>query len=190
MQSILTFAPLAAFFLAYQLRGIYVATAVLMIAMLLVLAIDWLRTRHIPAVHGFSALLVLVFGGLTLWLRDAHFIQWKPTILFGALAVAHLMTQFIGAKVLAQRLMAGLVPEFQAVRERDWRKVNLASAGFYLALALGNWWVFANFSERIWVNTKTLGLPVLTMVFFVAIALWLMRRPELKDAAANETRSS
>jgi intracellular septation protein len=146
MQSLLTFAPLVVFFAAYQWADIYVATAALMIAMTLVVAIDWLRTRKVPAVHGFSLLLVLVFGGLTLWLRDVHFIQWKPTILFGLLGLVHAGSEFIGRQVLAQRLMAELVPEFKSVELRNWRIANRACSGFYFGLAALNWWIAHNLS--------------------------------------------
>src|SRR5437016_14544464 len=66
MQALTALAPLVAFCATYRLRGLYAATAVLMAAMVLVLALDWLRHRRIPALHALSALLVLVFGAATL----------------------------------------------------------------------------------------------------------------------------
>ena len=181
MQSLLTLAPLAVFLIAYQWGGIYVATAALMIAMLAVVAIDWLRTRHVPALHGFSLLLVLIFGGLTLWLRDVHFIQWKPTILFGLLGSAHLGSEFVGRRVLAARLMAEMVPEFKAIEDRNWRLANRALGLYYWLLAFANWWVANHFSEAVWVKFKAIGLSLLLMAFFVAVSYWLMQRPELRE---------
>ena len=74
MQALTEFAPLLAFFVAYYLRGLYVATAVLMIAMLILLAVDWLRTRRIPAMHALSTVLVVIFGLIALvdWLRGGY----------------------------------------------------------------------------------------------------------------------
>jgi intracellular septation protein len=181
MQSLLTLAPLAVFLIAYQVGDIYLATAALMIAMLAVVAIDWLRTRHVPAVHGFSLLLVLIFGSLTLWLRDVHFIQWKPTILFGLLGVAHIASEFIGRRVLAERLMAELVPEFKNIEARNWRLANRALGVYYWLLAYANWWVANHLSEAIWVKFKAIGLTLLLMAFFVALSYWLMRRPEIRE---------
>src|SRR5437763_14089518 len=88
MQALTALAPLVAFFATYRLRGLYAATAVLMAAMVLVLALDWLRHRRIPALHALSAALVLVFGSATLVLHNRLFIQWKPTVLFWALGLA------------------------------------------------------------------------------------------------------
>lgn len=181
MQTLLTLAPLLVFLAAYQLRDIYTATAALMVAMVAVVAVDWLRTRHVPAVHGFSLLLVLIFGGLTLWLRDVHFIQWKPTILFGLIGAAHWLSEFFGRQVLAQRLMAEMVPEFKAIEPRNWRLANRALGTYYFFLAAANWWVAHNLSEAAWVRFKALGLTALLMIFFVALSLWLMRRPELRE---------
>lgn len=185
MESLLTLAPLAVFLIAYQVADIYTATAALMVAMLAVVGIDWLRKRHIPAVHGFSLLLVLVFGGLTLWLRDPHFIQWKPTILFGLLGLAHLLSEFVGERVLVQRLMAELAPEFKNIVPRNWRLANRAAGCYYLALGAANWWVANHWSEAAWVRFKTIGLTTLLMLFFAGLGIWLMKRPELRDATPN-----
>src|SRR2546429_1128405 len=85
MQALTALAPLVAFFATYRLRGLYAATAVLMAAMVLVLALDWLRHRRIPALHALSAVLVLVFRSATLLLHNRLLIPWKPTLLFLAL---------------------------------------------------------------------------------------------------------
>src|SRR2546429_9327755 len=86
MQALTALAPLVAFFATYRLRGLYAATAVLMAAMVLVLALDWLRHRRIPALHALSAVLVLVFGSATLLLHNPLFIPWEPTPVVWALA--------------------------------------------------------------------------------------------------------
>jgi intracellular septation protein len=80
MQTLIELAPLIAFFAAYKFAGIYVATAVLMGAMLLLLGWDWLSKRAIPKMHLISAILVWVFGTVTLILHDVRFIQWKATV--------------------------------------------------------------------------------------------------------------
>jgi hypothetical protein len=105
MNALLEFSPLLAFIVAYYLRDIYVATATLMVAMGLLLLADWLLTRRIPRMHLISTALVLVFGSATLILRSPVFIQWKPTIFMWLLAVAFLVSGFIGKQTLAQRLL-------------------------------------------------------------------------------------
>ena len=87
MQSLIEFFPLAAFFGAWAVGGIYVATAVLMGAMALLLAWDWFRMRTVPKMHLISAVLVWVFGAITLVLHDVRFIQWKATVFYWAIAL-------------------------------------------------------------------------------------------------------
>jgi len=114
MQALAEFAPLVAFFVTYSLRGLYAATAVLMVAMLALLAFDWLRQRRIPPLHALSAALVLVLGGATLLLHNRLFIQWKPTVLFWLVSAAFIASFWIGERTLTQRFLepalAGRMP--------------------------------------------------------------------------------
>ncbi len=106
MQTLIGLAPLVAFFVAYKLGGIYLATAALMVVMALVLAIDWLRERKIPPVHALSGVLVLIFGTATLVLHNSAFIQWKPTVLFWIIGLAFLGSFWIGERTLTERFLA------------------------------------------------------------------------------------
>ncbi|NUQ75923.1 MAG: septation protein IspZ [Polyangiaceae bacterium] len=176
MQTILELAPLVAFLAAYYAAGLYVATAVLMAAMLAVLVIDWARTRRIPPLHGLSAVLVLAFGSATLLLRDQRFIQWKPTVFFWVLAVAFLLSQWIGRRPLVQRLMELALSQGLTVPPPLWRRMNLAWVGFYALLGAANLAVAFNASEQTWVNFKVFGLTLITMVFVAVQVMWLARR--------------
>src|SRR5271154_2745475 len=109
MQALLDLAPVAAFFVAYWLGGIYVATAVLMAAMVLLLLVGLLRLRRIPPMHLLSAVLVVVLGGATLILRDARFLKWKPTIFMWLVAVMAIISVWFSATPLAQRLLQPIV---------------------------------------------------------------------------------
>src|SRR6202050_2402913 len=96
MQALFDLAPLAAFFVAYYLGGIYVATAVLMIAMVALLLVDLLRLRRVPPMHLVSALLVLALGNVTVILRDPRFLKWKPPVLLWLVALPSLGRPWIG----------------------------------------------------------------------------------------------
>ncbi len=172
MQSLLELAPLVAFFLAYYLRGLYFATAVLMVAMGALLLIDWLRTRRVPPLHGASALLVWIFGGATLLLHDKQYIQWKPTVFFWLLGLAFLASFWIGARTLAERLLGAALAEHLQVSARQWRLLNLWWVLFCLLLGALNVIVLRYFSEAVWVALKV-GDSVLTLLFMVAQVLWL-----------------
>jgi intracellular septation protein len=175
MQALAEFAPLVAFFVTYSLRGLYAATGVLMVAMLALLAFDWMRLRRIPPLHALSAVLVLLLGSATLLLHNRLFIQWKPTVLFWLVSVAFVASFWIGERTLTQRFLepalAGRVP----VSTQQWRRMNLWSALFYLVLGALNLAVAYGASERTWVYFKLFGLALLTFVFVALQVLWLSR---------------
>jgi intracellular septation protein len=177
MQALIAFAPLAAFFVTYSLRGLYAATAVLMAAMLALLAFDWLRLRRIPPLHGLSTLLVLIFGAATLLFHNRLFIQWKPTVLFWLLSLAFLGSFWIGERTLAQRFLAPALDDKLRVSQALWRRLNGWSVAFYALLGALNIAVAYLASERAWVYFKMFGLALLV--------LWLSSRAApLPPAAA------
>ena len=184
MQALIELAPLVAFFAAYRLAGIYVATAVLMGSMAALLALDYARTRRITPLHGASAVLVLLFGTATLVLHDQRFIEWKPTVLFWALALVHLGSTWIGAKPLAQRLLESTLGGEAALPRGTWVGLNLAWVAFYAALGALNLWVAWNASEATWVSFKAFGLTGAMFVFVLAQALWLSRQQAVPAAEA------
>ena len=190
MQALAEFAPLVAFFVTYSLRGLYAATAVLMVAMLALLAYDWLRQRRIPPLHAVSTALVLVLGGATLVLHNRLFIQWKPTVLFWLVSVAFVASFWIGERTLTQRFLepalAGRVP----VTPQQWRRVNGASAAFYALLGALNLAVAYGASERTWVYFKLFGLAVLTFAFVALQMLWLSRAATALPARAPASDAS
>jgi intracellular septation protein len=175
MQALAEFAPLVAFFVTYSLRGLYAATAVLMIAMLALLGFDWLRQRRIPPLHALSAALVLVLGGATLLLHNRLFIQWKPTVLFWAVSVAFIASFWIGDRTLTQRFLEPALAGHVPVTAQQWRRANGASAAFYALLGALNLVVAYGASERTWVYFKLFGLAVLTFAFVALQVLWLSR---------------
>ena len=175
MQALAEFAPLVAFFVTYSLRGLYAATAVLMVAMLALLAFDWLRQRRIPPLHALSAALVLVLGGATLLLHNRLFIQWKPTVLFWLVSAAFIASFWIGERTLTQRFLEPALAGRMPVSPLQWRRVNAASAAFYSLLGVLNLAVAYGASERTWVYFKLFGLALLTFAFVALQVLWLSR---------------
>jgi intracellular septation protein len=176
MQTLIELAPLVAFFITYKwFGGIYPATAVLMVAMALLLAYDWLRTRKVPQMHLVSAVLVWAFGVATLLLRDVRFIQWKATVFYWLVAVAVGVTVWIGKTTLLERLLGKSLPEGVIVPASRWRSLSLVSAAFYLALGALNLWVAYTFSEATWVTFKTWVVIPLVFVFTIGLVFWIMR---------------
>jgi len=178
MQAALNLMPLAAFGLAYHFGGIYVATAVLMAAMVLLVAIDYLQHKRISPMHGYSALLVLVFGTLTLVLHNPRFLQWKPTILMWTLTLVFLGSLRIGAAPLAQRMFEPALPPEKPLGRALWIRVNLLWALLFALLGAANLWVAWAASEATWVHFKIYGLTVILLLASVAQALWLQGRSQ------------
>ena len=177
MQSVLEFAPVAVFGVAYYLHGIYTATAALMISMAVLLLVDLAWHRRIPTMHGVSALLVFVFGAATLILHNQRFIQWKPTVLFWLISLAFLGSFWIGKRTLTERLLGSALGEPVTVSQRVWRRIlNVASVAFYALLGGLNLLVAFNASERTWVNFKLFGLTAATAVFAALQVTWLARQ--------------
>jgi intracellular septation protein len=176
MQAVTAFAPLAAFFVTYSLRGLYAATAVLMVAMLALLAFEWLRQRRIPPLRALSALLVLLLGGATLLLHNRLFIQWKPTVLSWVVSIAFLASGWIGERTLTERFLSPALEGRLPVSADRWRLLNGWSAAFYALLGGLNLAVAYGASERAWVYFKMFGLVLITFAFVALQVLWLSSR--------------
>jgi intracellular septation protein len=185
MQALFDLAPVAAFFVAYYLAGIYVATAVLMAGMLLLLVLDYLRLRRLPPMHLLSAVLVFVLGGVTLLLHDARFLKWKPTIFLWLVAVAAVVSVWFSRVPLAQRFLQPLVQHSEALPRATWLKLTWIWVAFYALLGAVNLWIAYNRSERFWVNFKFFGLTAAFALFAMLQALWLTTRAEVRAAQAS-----
>jgi intracellular septation protein len=176
MQLLLELLPLAAFLVAYKFfGGIYVATATLMVGMTLSLVVMWLRARKLPTMFAASTALVVLFGAATLILRNARFIQWKPSIFLWLMAIAFLVSAFVGAQPLAQRMLQPALGDATLPR-RDWLKLNHAWVAFGLLTGAANLVLAYNVSEEQWVKLKVFGLSGVMLLFVIAQTAWVYRR--------------
>lgn len=152
--------PLAVFFIAYRFVGLFQATAILVVVTLLsVVAAKVLLGKVSPMLIA-SAVLVTVFGGLTLWLDDPRFIKIKPTIvnlLFAAVLG--------GGAVMGRNLLQYVLGEALHLTSEGWRRLTLRWIGLFVTLAGLNELVWRTQSEQTWVNFKFPGMLILTMVF-------------------------
>jgi intracellular septation protein len=155
--------PLLVFFATYGRAGIYWATGFLMAATLVALAASYKLLGRIPVVPLVTAVLVIVFGGLTFWLDDPRFIQMKPTIINLFFAGALLVGLLTGRPLL--KLLLGDALDLTA---EGWRKLSARWVVFFLVLAGLNEVVWRNFSEATWVKFKVFGIFPLTLMFALA----------------------
>ena len=166
--------PLVAFFAAYGRAGIYWATGVLMVAALVALLASWRLLGRISPVPVITAVLVVVFGGLTFLLDDPSFIKMKPTIINLLFAGTILIGLVMGKSPL--KLMLG---EAFTLNAEGWRILSYRWAAFFVVLAIANEVVWRNYSEATWVNFKVFGILPLTFLFARA-QIGVIRRYETK----------
>ncbi|MCB1867933.1 MAG: septation protein A [Gammaproteobacteria bacterium] len=181
MKFLADFLPIVLFFFAYQLYDIYVATAVAIVASVLQVGYSWLFRKKIEKMHLVTLGLLVVFGGLTLALRDPLFIKWKPTVVNWLFATVFLGSQFVGKKSMVERMMSHAI-ELPA---NIWTRLNISWGIFFLGSGILNLYVAFNFSEETWVNFKLFGMLGLTVVFVVLQSFYMARH--IQDQKQEET---
>jgi intracellular septation protein len=158
--------------------GIFTATAVFIVAVLIALAVSYTLTRHLPVMALVSAGVVVVFGGLTLVLQDETFIKLKPTIiylLFGGV--------LLGGLIFGKPLLAIVFDQMFDLTEEGWRKLTLRWALFFFALAVLNELVWRTQTTDVWVSFKVFAILPLTFAFA------MLQLPLLKKYAASAPES-
>jgi len=174
------FAPFLGAFLPAEViggekGGIFVATAVFMIAIVIALAVSYALTRHLPIMPVVTAIIVVVFGAATLFFHDETFIKLKPTIiyvLFGAV--------LIGGLIFDKPFLQIVFDSMFHLTSEGWRKLTLRWAVFFLALAVLNEIVWRTQTTDTWVNFKVFGVTLLTFGFAA------MQFPLMQKHAADE----
>ena len=172
---VLDMLPLAAFFITYKQADIMTATLALIGATLLSLAVTYSVERKVAMTPLATAIIVSLFGGLTVWLDDPMFIKLKPTIVNLLFAVI-----LLGGLWYKKPLLKPLFGSALRLSDHGWHQLTLRWACFFLLLAVLNELVWRNVSEATWVNFKVFGLMGLTLVFALS-QIPLMQREMLQD---------
>ena len=160
LKLVLDIGPLVLFFAANARFGIFAATAGFMVAVLIALAIAYAKTRRIEVMPLVTAVIVVIFGGLTLILHNDTFIKLKPTIiylLFGG--------TLVGGLAFGKSFLGVLFDSVFDLTDEGWRKLTWRWAFFFFALAVLNEIVWRNFSTDFWVSFKLFGVVPLTFLF-------------------------
>ena len=163
--------PIILFFVAYKMYDIYVATAVAIFAAFVQTGLFWIKNRRFEKMHMITLGILIVFGGLTLVLRDPVFIKWKPTVVNWLFAAAFIGARLFSTISLIERMMGHAITVPAAV----WNRLDWAWVLFFVFIGLINLYVAFNYSEEAWVNFKLFGMMGLTLVFVFGQAFYLGR---------------
>ena len=168
--------PVVLFFVAIQIWDIFVATAVAIAGT--IAQVGWLalRKKKIDPMLWASLAIIVVFGGLTLYLRDKTFILWKPTVLYWLCGAV-----LAGTGLMRRNLVRALLSEQMQLPAPVWVRLNWIWVFFFVFMGAANLYVAFNYSEKIWATFKLFGGTGLMLVFVVAQALFLARYVEDKQ---------
>ncbi len=158
---------------------ILLATATAIIAT--VAQVGWLlaRGRRVEPMLWLSLIVIVVFGGATIWFHDETFIKWKPTILYWLFAAALV----VGRLVWNRNLVKSLLSEQISVPDTVWDRLMAAWVAFFAVIGVVNLAVAYSVSTEVWVNFKLFGLFGLTFAFMLVLGIYLSRH--LKEEASD-----
>jgi len=154
------YGPLVAFFAAYWLGDLFTATAAIMVATIIAIILSFAIERRIPIMPVVTAVIVMVFGGLTLWLNDERYIKMKPTLVQALFALV-----LFGGLLMRRPLLKPLMQSAWQLTDRGWTILTTRFAIFFAVMAVVNEIVWRNTSTDVWVNFKIFGILLLTFVF-------------------------
>ncbi len=163
LKATLDFAPLGLFFIVFKLHGLPAATAALIAATLISLAIIYTIERKLAVMPLLTGVFVTLFGGLTLYLHNDQFIKMKPTIINLIFASVLL----IGVS-LKKPMMKYVMEYAVQLTDRGWMLLSLRWGMFFVFLAALNEFIWRNYPTDFWVNFKVFGMLTCTIVFTIA----------------------
>jgi intracellular septation protein len=168
LNAAIEYGPLAVFLAAYYLGNRYLddigailaATAAIMVATVVALLVAWFVQRRVPKVPLISGVLLMVFGGLTLWLQDPVFIKMKPTIVYILFS-----TVLLGGIAMRRPLLKPLLGKAWQLDDAGWAKLTIRFGLFFMAMAGLNELVWRTQTTDFWVSYKVFGTMGLILVF-------------------------
>ncbi len=191
LKFIYDFLPIIIFFATYKLtdNDIYAATTAAIIATIIHSAIQWLLHKKLEKQHIINLVVILFFGGLTLFFQDDTFIKWKVTVINWIFGLALLGSQFVGKKNIIQRQL----DEAIQLPEPIWFRLNMMWVAFFMFCGLLNIYVAffygadltAEARQEIWVDFKMYGMLGLTFAFMI-LQIFYLQRHILPEESAEE----
>jgi intracellular septation protein len=162
--------PVGLFFVSIFLWDIFVATAVAIATSIAQVAWLKLRKKKVEPMVWASLAIILVFGGLTLYLRDKTFILWKPTVLYWLFAVV-----LSAAALMGRNLIRNLLSDQMQLPDAMWTRLNWSWVAFFAFMGCVNLYVAFNYSEKVWASFKLFGGMGMMFLFVIVQSLFLAK---------------
>jgi intracellular septation protein len=175
--------PLMIFFIANAKFNLFVATGAFMVAVIAAMIASYVVTRHVPIMAIVTAVVVIVFGTLTLVLHDETFIKLKPTIVYTLFAAT-----LGGGLLFGRSFIAIMFDQMFNLTPQGWRTLTLRWALWFLAIAALNEIIWRTQSTDFWVAFKAFGMVPLTMLFAVT-QMPLIKRHHLEPASLEASEA-
>ena len=175
--------PLLIFFFVNAKSNLFVATGVFMVAVVVAIIAAYVVTRHLPLMAIVTAVVVIVFGTLTLILHDETFIKMKPTIVYTLFAAI-----LGGGLLFGRSFIAIMFDQMFNLTPHGWRILTFRWALWFLAMAVVNEIVWRTQSTDFWVTFKVFGMVPLTMLFAVT-QMPLIKRYQLEPVSLARART-
>ena len=181
MQLFIEYFPLLVFFIINSIAGIYWATGSLIVAAFVQIFYYKIKKEKIPPKQWIIFGLIVVFGGLTIYLQNDAFLKWKVTIINAFFAGALLVSNTFFKKNIIKEFLA----ESLSLPDNIWSRLNLAWAMFFLFCSGLNYYIAFNYDLDTWVNFKVFGLTGLMFLFSITSILFLYKYLPLEEDESN-----
>lgn len=177
---ILDLGPLLIFFVVFKIWGFFPATAAFMAANLTALISGYFLERKLSPMPVFTTILVLIFGGLTLYLKNETFLKVKLTVIYVCFAVI-----LLGGLASKRLFIKYLFNQAFEMHDAGWRKLTWRWSLFFLVLAATNEVVWRHASTEIWVDFKVWGATTLTILFALAQTPLILKHQRETEKSAD-----
>lgn len=182
MQTMFDFFIMVLFFIFYKLFGIYVATAVAMVAACAQVVIYRIRFKRFNPFQLIFMSVIMVLGGLTLLFQNTLFIRWKPTVIYWGISVILFISAQYKSKSLLEQSMENIIKVPKAI----WSRLNYSWIGFLFMMGLANLYVALYYDLDTWVNFKLFGSTACLFIFLLA-QIFILNKYQLPDVNASNS---
>ncbi|MFG0772796.1 septation protein A [Vibrio plantisponsor] len=181
MKQLIEFIPLIIFFALFKLYDIYVATAALIAATAIQVAISYFVYKKVEKMQLITFAVVAIFGGMTIFLHDDNFIKWKVTIVYTVFALGLTISHLMGKSAIK-----GMLGKEITLPDSVWAKVNWAWVAFFTICAVVNIYIAYQLPLDVWVNFKVFGLLIATFVYTLLTGVYIYKHLPKDQKNSNQ----